>query len=141
MAELNYANYSYPNTPFVFDKIYEEAFYYVREGGQGEKDALGGPCIEENEEIKFLSEIDGVFVTRYILIEEYTNSKKEKEYAVVFQKRIDGIWSKQPYYKKIVALDYSTKVNEQLSNIFNNYTEEGLLVWNDLDIQQEVTNS
>ena len=111
MAELNYNNYQYPTTPFVFDIIYEEAIYVTRDGDNDKVYGLGGPGgIGSDGKPYFLSETDEVFINHYILIKNYKSTASGTEVihkGAVFQKRIDSkTWSGQPYYKWIVDLDF-----------------------------------
>ena len=109
---MTYTNYTFPNTPFVFDKIYQEAKWVSDKG----------LCDMESKPLA----TDEVFVTRYIFVNEYfndewkeNNPEENKEYCVVFQKTLDS--KSNPYYKRIAALDYSAKANEQIKDIKDSY--------------------
>ena len=102
-----YSTYAFPNTPFVFDKVYTD-----------EETANG---------LNNKAKDDGVFITRYILVDKY-----EGENKVVFQKRLGE--NNQAYYQKIVSLDQSG-YGAILSDLLANY-EGTILTWKDLDKEE-----
>ena len=102
-----YSAYAFPNTPFVFDKVYTSE--------------------ETVDGLNDKAKTDGVFITRYILVDKY-----EDENKVVFQKRLGE--DNQVYYQKIVSLDQSG-YGAVLSDLLDNYSGT-VLTWKDLNEEE-----